>query len=507
MALEQFDPANLPATWATIGLIFAFRIIHSVWRAIQFRRTYREFLNLPNIGDASQTDLRSAMEEGTRKYPNRPFILPLQNPTVILPHNVIDEIKSLPQTSVSIEANNYRRFFGRYTLMGTKSDEFVAAIKQDLTRNVDILLPEMQEETEYAASATIGDQDGSSFPVYPTMLRFIALLSGRAFVGLPLSRSEEWIQSSINYAIESVAAGQELRTYPAQIRTLVAPFLKKIQRVQQHQARVREMLHETIASCHHTAQRSKSPLQDPNRERARLASWLLRHYSSQYPVSEEVLGKDHLLAFFAAIHIATNALTQTLLDLAARPEYQDGIRDEINTVLGSTPDRKLSLAGLGKMAKLDSFMKESLRVNPPGGIVTLMRETTAPLLPSCGPLIPKGTLIAFANNRFDMSSPQQFGPDDFDGFRYARLRETAGNESSHQFITPSSDSLTWGYGSHACPGRLFAATELKVIVIHLLSQFDLQLKDGESRPANSSHDFQIMPDPRAEIIFSRTKMD
>ncbi|KAI1934461.1 hypothetical protein LOZ66_005929 [Ophidiomyces ophidiicola] len=508
LLMEVLSVIDIQTKWAAAGFISLVWILHFAWRYVRFRRVYSDFLNLPKIGKESQTDFRSAMEEGTKKasYPNRAFVLPLQNPTVILPHSVIDEIKSLPDSHVSLNANNYRRFFGRYTLMGTPSDEFVASVKQDLTRNVGAMLPEMLEETDYATKCTIGEyQDirNKAIPVYSTMLRYIALVSGRVFVGLPLCRSEEWVESSINYAVESVAAGQQLRAYPAQLRTLVAPFLQKIRDVQQHQARVREMLHDTISCCQQQGGAEKKP--DACRQRGRLANWLLRHYGSQSSVSEKLLGKDHLLASFAAIHIATNALTHVLLELAARPAYQDELHEEIATVLKSGSSKDLTMVGIGKMVKLDSFIKESLRVNPPGGVVTLMRETTAPLAPSCGPLIPKGTLIAFANNRFDMSAPHPFDPDEFDGFRYSRARQTAGNEGSNQLITPSSDSLTWGYGSHACPGRLFAATELKVIAIHLITNFDLRLKNGEGRPPNTSHDFQIMPDPRAEIVLNFRK--
>ncbi|KAL6834288.1 cytochrome P450 [Trichoderma sp. SZMC 28015] len=468
-----------------------------ILQRVQYRQTYKDYLNLPWVGDGSTTDLRFAMEQGTRKYPDRPFILPLQDPTVILPHSVIEEVKSLPASQASIERNNYRRFFGQYTLMGIPSDEFVSSIKQDLTRHVGILLPELFEEARFATDCAMGgDKTCHLLPVYPAMLRYIALLSGRTFVGLPLSRSEDWIQSSIQYAVESVEAGHQLRAYPTTLRRLVAPFLAKIRRVQQHQKKVRHMLRNILAKSQELEKSTDS--RDP--DQGRLALWLRRHYRQRHStITESDLGKDHLLASFAAIHIATNALTQILLDLAARPEYQEPLRNEAAQVLDLTGESKITMAELSKLVRLDSFMKESLRASPPGGVVTMMRELTAPIALSCGPILPKGTLIAFANNRFDMSSHQPSDPDDFDGFRF--VKEDGG--SRQQLITTSHDSLTWGYGSHACPGRQFAATELKVIIIHLLTNFDLRMKDGAPRPANSSHDFQIMPDPHAVIEFCK----
>jgi len=44
----------------------------------------------------------------------------------------------------------------------------------------------------------------------------------------------------------------------------------------------------------------------------------------------------------------------------------------------------------------------------------------------------------------------------------------AGKENKHLFVTSSPESLTWGYRNHSCPGRFFADSELKVILIELL---------------------------------------
>jgi cytochrome P450 len=116
-------------------------------------------------------------------------------------------------------------------------------------------------------------------------------------------------------------------------------------------------------------QRSFNPKESLDNERGRLASWLLQHYDSPSEVPVQVLCKDHILALFAGIHIATNAVTQVLIDLAARPEYQTPLLEEIESVLGKADERRdTTLADIARMSKLDSFIKESLYVNPPGGV-------------------------------------------------------------------------------------------------------------------------------------------
>lgn len=54
-----------------------------------------------------------------------------------------------------------------------------------------------------------------------------------------------------------------------------------------------------------------------------------------------------------------------LLELAARPEYQSLLRDEIcQVVLGEEGKREWTLASIDRLHKLDSFMRETRRVRP-----------------------------------------------------------------------------------------------------------------------------------------------
>jgi cytochrome P450 len=40
------------------------------------------------------------------------------------------------------------------------------------------------------------------------------------------------------------------------------------------------------------------------------------------------------------------------------------------------------------------------------------------------------------------------------------------------------ENLTWGYGQHACPGRFFAANEIKLMLARILMDYDLRLPEG-----------------------------
>lgn len=59
-------------------------------------------------------------------------------------------------------------------------------------------------------------------------------------------------------------------------------------------------------------------------------------------------------------------LTNVLYDLAAHPEYIEVLREEISRVSAEEPNGQLRKKTMPKLRKLDSFIKESQRINPLG---------------------------------------------------------------------------------------------------------------------------------------------
>jgi cytochrome P450 len=75
-------------------------------------------------------------------------------------------------------------------------------------------------------------------------------------------------------------------------------------------------------------------------------------------------------------------------------------------------------------------------------------------------------------------------PEQFQALRFYNLRQQAKAKKSvegdalNQFVSVNASSLTFGYGRHACPGRFFAANEIKMIIAHTLLRYDMRLVDG-----------------------------
>ena len=95
-------------------------------------------------------------------------------------------------------------------------------------------------------------------------------------------------------------------------------------------------------------------------------------------------------------------------------------------------------------------------------------------------------------------------PTKFDGDRFLKRRQedstTAGQQS---YIAANLSNMSWGYGSHACPGRWFADAEIKVIVIYMVQHFDMRFGDGYDRPKSMEFETQNLPDRSATVWLKR----
>jgi len=154
-----------------------------------------------------------------------------------------------------------------------------------------------------------------------------------------------------------------------------------------------------------------------------------------------------------------------LYRLLANPEYLEPLREEVDAVIREEGWTK---AGIDKMHKIDSFLKETQRVDGLGlrSLYSLSRVKNAdvrcasspvpfsrlvlrPFTFSNGVTIPAGTLIAIPASAAYRDEAYYHDPDTFDGFRFAKFRESEGDTTArYQTVSASSEHLTFGLGRH-----------------------------------------------------------
>ncbi|KAF6825831.1 trichothecene c-8 hydroxylase cytochrome p450 monooxygenase [Colletotrichum plurivorum] len=101
-----------------------------------------------------------------------------------------------------------------------------------------------------------------------------------------------------------------------------------------------------------------------------------------------------------------------------------------------------------------------------------------------------------------MRDPSTYeNPDAFDGYRFLRMREK-GQEAASQLVTTSINHLGFGHGEHACPGRFFAASEAKIVIVQLLLKYDMRL-ESDAEPVLLRFGFAEEADPNLKVLVKR----
>lgn len=118
-------------------------------------------------------------------------------------------------------------------------------------------------------------------------------------------------------------------------------------------------------------------------------------------------------------------------------------------------------------------------------------------------MIPANTTIGIPTQAISMDPKIYDNPTKFDGFRFEKLRQNPEQSGKAQYAASNHSSMSFGYGRHACPGRFFAANEIKAIMAYLLQNYDMKFKEGQKRPESLLFETQYLPNGTATVMFKR----
>ncbi|KAK2836992.1 hypothetical protein FQN49_006518, partial [Arthroderma sp. PD_2] len=423
---------------------------------------------IPVVGDAKDPNFMAALKEGSQRYPESCFQIPTRDiPTVIVPRKCLSAIAYASESKLSLGREVYERLMGRYTKM-IKSDhlaEFVrGGLSKQLGRNVSML----QEDAEWTISSQIGDcPEWKSLPLFPTMVKLVPLHIGRTFIGPPLSRDQEWIDLTLDYAISTVTIAAKMSNTHWSLRPLKALFLPEIGKMSRQFKQASKLLAPVL----------EARLQGGNQMPNDLMQWIIENYPDQK--KDLVL---HTRLQLEAVQAATYNLAFQLIhfffDILAHPEYIEPLRAEIQTVFKSCGGN-WTPAALADLRKCDSFLKESQRLNPIG-LVSVSRFALSHFQLPDGTTVPAGTSVSAPAMAVNTDPSVWVDPIPFDGYRFEKLRQVKGSEQKYQFSSISSSELNWGYGTHSCPGRHFASNQIKILIVALLTKYDFRFEKDKS---------------------------
>lgn len=387
-------------------------------------------------------------------------------------------------------------------------DLLATLVRTRLTQNLARLIPQLKHEVEYITATEFPEcKDWTAVKFQPFALRCIARTSGRAFVGPTICRNEAWMDTSINFAIHIFLALVKLQFFPAWLRPIGQYLVSDLGKLRQDTARAQQMLVPII----------EERLRDMECPSYRRPDDLIQWMLDALPAGERrdylAQAELQLILSAASIHTTNNLLVDCMYDLAAHPDVAAYLRAEATAVLeGPTTTDPATGAGwarkdsMAKLKRLDSFMKEVQRVS--GNVTSFIRKVRQPITLSDGTFLPAGTKLLAP--QCGISNDPRYYPDPevFDALRFWKMRQRSDADANRfQFTSMSDTNMNFGAGKHACPGRFFAGNEVKMILAYFLINYDIKLKDGESRPKGMMLMMSKTPDPNAEILFRRRTVE
>ncbi|KAJ7356763.1 cytochrome P450 [Mycena albidolilacea] len=420
----------------------------------------------------SITSFTDLIDEGLNKYGGKAFVLPSMTGSFVLvgPENV-DIIKSSDDTAINQPISINENLQTMYTMNSRiQGPHFQAGVaRTDVTRAGYDFIPEVLDETRLAMSeafALNADQKSTSVPLFHTMTHLVARITNRPILGTSLCRNKPFLQDVIQFTETLVVYAQLLLWFPKILRRPL--YLLASSTFGGHKEPNRVLIPYLKSLIADREGGLESSASESPEEIANLEPLAMRILS----ISLRSIHTSSMFGSHAIFHLAT-------LSEAER----DDIRQEI---IEAESECGYNKAPLSKMRKLDSTLRET------GRFYSLASVD--------GTVVPSGYSIAVQLKPIHFDASVYPEPEKFDCFRFSKLRETE-ESVKHAFTTVENDFLLFGLGRHVCPGRFFASMVLKIMLSHLLLNYDVTLPDGAKEvPKPMLLSLLVMPNLTGRVI-------
>ncbi|KAG1747656.1 cytochrome P450 [Suillus lakei] len=402
-------------------------------------------------------DAPGVLREGYKKYGNRPFkVATMLRWTVVFsdPQHMV-EIANAAEEDLSFR-EAMKDIMGVDDALGINvgspdHDLLAELLKSHIARNATKICGEVQDELFASLENVLGNEsdDWISIPALGTVNRMMVQTWQRFFVGSPLCRNSEWC-SLVAEIHKDVAISSVIRRI---VPSWIFPFFVRVaSNLEANVDRATMLLGPAVEAC----MSEVDEYSVPNQQKIDFLTRLVRRSTGEDSLLRNLTTR--LLGFTIACCICTpsNTFTHALYHLATNPDVAQALRDEVDPIVQHDG---WNIQSVAKMSKIDSFLRESARIN---GVSSLgfFRQVMRNFSLSDGTFLPKDCFIAVSLPPFHCDGTAYEAPDEFRPFRFVDNQE-------HSMTTITPQWLFFGHGKHVCPGRFLLTYQLKVMFAYM----------------------------------------
>ncbi|KAI6355346.1 hypothetical protein MCOR25_008232 [Pyricularia grisea] len=423
------------------------------------------------------------LAEGTRRFGDKPYKLFTDlGDAVIIPPKYADELKGHRGLSfLEMAEDSFHGYVpGLDALVAQPATAKV--VNSHLTKALMKLTAPLMEEASLSLEELFGESKEWHETTVDKIMALVSRISSRIFMGEELCRSKEWVEASGAWVQAAFKVVYALRLFPRSWRPYVHWFLPVARDARRKVKICREILQphidvRRVVKAEAIAKGEPNPFDDS-------IEWFEQECKTNYDPAT-----CQLQLTLLAIHTTTDLLVTALVDIAKHPEIIGPLREEIINVLSTEGLKK---SAFQKLRLMDAVLKESQRLRPLM-ILFFRRKALEDITLSDGFKIKKGTAIGLDGPSLLFNENDYPDALRWDPYRYIKMRE-AGQESKAHLVSVTPQHFGFGHGIHACPGRFFAANELKIALAQILLKYDIKVpKDVESLPKSFTGSSYVIP--------------
>ncbi|KAJ7053953.1 cytochrome P450, partial [Mycena amicta] len=505
-------PAHLPWVGQKDGDV-VFRSFIANWRAL-----WNSFaLYIEGYGKFTKSDVIHVVPTWAR------------GPQIMLPPSMGHWLSQMPDEVLNAKNCTFYNVQFKHTVAHPEiynNDILDLIIRRELTRTAGTMNRELLEDVEDSLAQLFGtDGEWRTRIVHDQMSRVVARVTNRTFVGKELCAVDEYLDSANDFATAVGVSGVLLHFFPKFMRPAVAWFLtipnRRATRISMKH--LQPLVKQRIMDMKNKEADPTYPFQEPND----FVTWMVRESfkrKTEAETSDYALAYRMVLLNFAAITTTSVTVTNAVFDIWSSPPSQNVVeilREEALRVYAENKGQ-WTKAAIAQLVRLDSAIRESTRVSCIGGASIARRTKCDVILPN-GVVIPKvlfpprtqqsaeylkDNCVGVSMHGIHFDEDNYPSAHTYDAFRFSRPREEAlKSEKLHaneDLVTTSVQWLAFGHGIHACSGRFFASNNVKLILAHLLINYEIQ--PFAVRPPNPwFSDMQVVPTDATMVIRRRMK--
>ena len=413
--------------------------------------------------------------EGYQRYSknNQLFVLPATLGTqaeIIVPKDQMQWMFDQPDTVLSTSEAHYDFLQGAYAFVDPfilKDPYHEHVIHKCLVRNLNAILPELDDEVPYAVEDVFGSdtENWRTVEVLSSFMRMIPGLTNRMIIGKPLCRERSFLDAVLGFTTDCIRTQSSMALVPLVLHPVVGNILS-----------VATHYHYWLSSRwtlpiikKRIADINKKDAGDPEyknwKEPSDFITWSYRTAQSEGRRDEmhpTRIAQRIMPINFASIHTTSLTAYEALHSIVGSdPSVLESLREEAHRIF--TEEGGWTKQGLNKMHRLDSAIRESQRASPISLTfshrkVVAKEGVTTPL----GVHIPYGTIVSCPWTPLAADKELHDQPEIFDPFRYSRPREEYEAMSEEQkagvdalklkqtgLVTTGHSHLPFGHGRHA----------------------------------------------------------